>query len=548
MSRSYSGSEALGARRVQSTEMASRGELGGGFAPPNIVLFGPPGVGKTAVGRLLAAALDRPFVDTDAQIEALSGRTIERIFAHDGEAAFRALERHVALSLAAGAGSVIAVGGGTLLDPDIRRAVEGGSSIVFLDCEIDGLLARMDGQNHRPLLTDEKKQALRSLLAERAPTYASFSARVDTTGRDLADVVTEVKRMVDHATARTWEVNQPPRGYKVKIGAGTWETLAGELAAMEIRPPLIAITDSNVGPIYADRVAEMIDAQVITIPAGEASKTLAVVERLGAACVEKGLDRGGAIVSLGGGVVGDIAGFVAAVYMRGVRWVTLPTTLLAMIDASVGGKVGVDLTSGKNLIGAFHPPDLVLADTDALETLPEEEMRAGLAELVKAALVGDALIFDWLEVEGSLPTVRWLERALAVKISIVERDPYERGERAALNLGHTVGHALERATGYGLRHGDAVAVGLVAEARMAERIGLAEAGLAERVLRVLSRVGLPTQIDGVPPSEIIQAMTADKKRRAGETQFSLPVRPGQVRVGCTVPEALVAEVLEGMAA
>jgi 3-dehydroquinate synthetase len=245
--------------------------------------------------------------------------------------------------------------------------------------------------------------------------------------------------------------------------------------------------------------------------------------------------------------VGDVAGFVASVFMRGVRWVGLPTTLLAMIDASVGGKVGVDLTSGKNLIGAFHPPDLVLAETRALDTLPADEMRSGMSEMVKAASVGDALLFEWLEADGATPTVRWLERALAVKISIVERDPYERGERAALNLGHTVGHALERAMGYAIRHGDAVAIGLVAEARLAERSGLADAGLAERIAAVLSRIGLPTQIDGVTPSEIIGAMSADKKRITGETRFSLPVRPGVVRVGCAVPERLVADVLREMA-
>jgi 3-dehydroquinate synthase len=354
--------------------------------------------------------------------------------------------------------------------------------------------------------------------------------------------------MVEDTPARAWMVDQPPRPYTVKIDSGVLLSLADELAVLDIRPPLVVITDSNVGPLYADRLAPAIGGPVITIPAGEASKTLASIERLGEACLDNGLERGGAIVSLGGGVVGDLAGFIAAVYMRGVRWVALPTTMLAMIDASIGGKVGVDLTSGKNLIGAFHPPDLVLADTRVLDTLPVEEMRTGMAEMVKAGLVGDALLFEWLEADGSRPTVRWLERAMAVKIAIVERDPYERGERAALNLGHTVGHALERATQYGRRHGDAVAVGLVAEARMAERMGLAEIGLADRIGRVLSRIGLPTRVEGVRPGKILQAMTADKKRRDGEARFSLPIRPGLVRADCTVPETLIAEVLREIAA
>ena len=510
----------------------------------NIVLFGPPGVGKTAVGRLLAETLNRPFVDTDARIEALRGKTIEAIFEDEGESAFRTLERQLALTLAAGAGSVIACGGGTLLDPDVRQAIEASSSVVFLECDLDGLSARIDGENHRPLLAAEKKERLRSLLAERATAYDSFPARVDTTGRDLTEVVTAVRRAVEAAPARSWEVKQPPRGYTVKIGAALLATLAEELAKRQIGPPFVVITDNHVGSLYAKQDSRLIDAPVITFPAGEASKTLAMVEQLGDQCLEHGLDRSGTLVSLGGGVVGDLSGFVAAVYMRGVRWVALPTTLLAMIDASVGGKVGVDLRGGKNLIGAFHPPDLVLADTELLGTLPDGEMRAGMAELIKAALVGDSLLFEWLETDGSHLTVRWLERALAVKVSIVERDPHERGQRAALNLGHTVGHALERATGFGMRHGDAVAVGLAAEARMAERIGLAEAGLAGRIEKVLSLVGLPTHIEGVPVSEVVVAMNADKKRIRGETHFALPVRPGLVRTGCLVPEALIADVLQ----
>jgi shikimate kinase/3-dehydroquinate synthase len=520
--------------------------LSGELAPPNIVLFGPPGVGKTAVGRRLAEVLDRPFIDTDAQIEGMVGKTIESIFDQDGEAAFRALERRLAMSLAAGAGSVIAAGGGTLLDPDVKRAVDAGSSVVFLDCDIDELLARMDGQEHRPLLAVEKKDALRSLMARRAAAYADFPVRVDTTGRGLDEVVMLVNKVVDSPPPRNWEVAQPPHAYTVGIGAGSWAGLTQALMDRNIDGPFVVISDSNVRALYADAIREMTGASVLAFPAGETSKTLAMVEHLGQACLESGLDRGGAIISLGGGVASDIAGFVAATYMRGVRWVALPTSLLAMIDASVGGKVGVDLAGGKNLMGAFHPPDLVLSDTQALGTLPMDEMRAGMTELIKAALVGDPTLFDWLRTDGAQPTLHWLERALAVKIAIVERDPFERGERAALNLGHTVGHALERATGYALRHGEAVAVGLVAESRMAERTGLAAEGLANQVEEILSRVGLPTRIAGVPVFEVIQAMTSDKKRRAGETRFSLPIRPGEIRVGCSLPETLVADVLQEM--
>lgn len=492
---------------------------------------------------MLAEALERSFIDTDQQIQIQSGKPIGSIFESEGEAAFRSLERDLVLALAAGAGSVVACGGGTLLDPDVRQAVEASSSVVFLDCEVDELFARLDGQPDRPLLAGKTREKLGSLMRERASLYRSFPERVDTSGRDPASVAALVMKLIDPGAVRSWQVRQPPRSYTMEIGSGLLGKLPDELAARNIRPPFVVITDNHVEALYAADIARTIGGSLITHPAGEASKTLEMVERIGGLCLERGLDRSGTVVSVGGGVVSDLAGFVAAIFMRGVQWVALPTTLLAMVDASLGGKVGIDLASGKNLIGAFHPPILVSADTDTLNSLPDEELRAGMAELIKAGLVGDPLLFEWLEADGSHPTVRWLERALAVKVSIVERDPHERGERAALNLGHTVGHALERATGYAMRHGDAVAVGLVAEARMAESVGLAEFGLAERIENVLTRFGLPVRMQGVPIREIIQAMAVDKKRLHGETRFSLPIRPGLVRIGCTIPEAILVDVI-----
>ena len=241
-----------------------------------------------------------------------------------------------------------------------------------------------------------------------------------------------------------------------------------------------------------------------------------------------------------------MTGFAAATFMRGVRWVNLPTTLLAMVDASIGGKVGVDLPQGKNLVGAFHPPSLVISDTDTLDTLPEKELRNGMAELFKAALIADPLLFEWLERENTRPTVRWIERALAVKIDIVNVDPFEHDVRAKLNLGHTVAHGLEAASEFGLSHGEAVAIGLVAEARMAEALGLAGAGLAARIEAVLTRLGLPTRFHKLAVPEVRAAMSSDKKKAGGRLHFVLPVDPGRAEIRQTVPENIILQTLESV--
>ena len=552
MNLSSSGSEPLVHREHAASESVGivpvdldRPSLGK-LAPQNIALFGPPGVGKTVIGKLLAETLNRPLVDTDTEIEAISGKTIEAIFRDEGEAAFRDLERELSVSLARRTGLVVACGGGTLLDDVSRQAFEASSSVVFLDCAADTLLTRLDRKHDRPLLTDDLRTKLAALLAERAQVYLSFETRLDTTGRGPSETVAEIQAVLRAVQVRRWTVNQPPADYTVQLGPGLLERLTSTLASHGLHPPYIVISDSHVGPLYAEDVCRAIDGRLVTFPAGEQSKTLATVEGLSERCLNAGLERGGTVIALGGGVVGDVAGFVSAVYMRGVRWAALPTSLLAMIDASVGGKVGVDLTSGKNLIGAFYPPGLVLADTRTLETLPDEEFRAGMAELVKASLVGDPTLFDWLEAGDARPSPRWLERSLTVKLAIVERDLYEQGERADLNLGHTVGHALERLSDYTLRHGEAIAIGLVAETRMAERLGLAEAGLARRIETVLSRLKLPVRIQNGTPGQVRLAMTADKKRVGNAPRFALPISPGKVKTGCLVPDHFVLEVLEEM--
>ncbi|MEW5830279.1 MAG: 3-dehydroquinate synthase, partial [Chloroflexota bacterium] len=275
-------------------------------------------------------------------------------------------------------------------------------------------------------------------------------------------------------------------------------------------------------------------ASQIAIPAGEAHKTVETVTALWRAALEAGLDRKSTVLALGGGVVGDLAGFAAATFMRGVNWTAVPTTLLAMADASLGGKTGFDLPQGKNLVGAFHPPRLVLADPETLSTLPERELRAGLAEIVKHGVIADPELFElcaggWERVKSRLPEI--VRRGMGVKVKIIEADPYEQGIRAALNFGHTVGHALELVSGFRLLHGEAVAVGMVAEARLAENLTVASHGLSESLAETLSSLGLPVEI---PPdlgrAELIRAMRVDKKKAAGVVRFALPARIGEVKV------------------
>ncbi len=516
-----------------------------GLEPSNIYLFGPPGVGKSAVGRALAQRLGRTFVDGDGWIETRQRASVAEIFAGQGEQAFRRLERQALAALAPRAGLVVACGGGMLLDPANRAAAEASGTVVCLTCETQELVQRAGDGAGRPLLEGDPQARLEALLRSRQSAYLSFPLQVDTSGRSLPEVVEAVVDLLRRQPPLCLQVAQGS-GYQVWLGTDLFEDLPGRLREAGLGPPYALISDDRVGALYGERVGQALGVAPLVFPQGEGSKTLDAVARLHAALARAGMERGGTLVALGGGVVGDVAGFVAATHLRGLRWVNLPTTLLAMVDAGVGGKVGVDLPQGKNLVGAFHPPALVLAEAGTLATLPAAEFRAGMAEVVKAALIGDPQLFGWMEAEGAQPTVRWLERSLKVKIALVERDPLEQGPRARLNLGHTVAHGLEAASGYRWRHGEAVAVGLVAEARLAQALGMAEAALDGRIEAVLRRLGLPTRYRGLEPGRVRAAMEWDKKRAGGRLRFALPIRPGEVREGCEVLEEALMETLAAL--
>jgi shikimate kinase / 3-dehydroquinate synthase len=505
----------------------------------NLIIYGPPGAGKTTVGRLAAQALGRTFVDVDEWLEARWGQPIAAYFAAGEEAQFRAREAEACRALAAQGDLVIAPGGGALLDPHSRAALEATGLIVCLRAAPETLLRRLGDGAERPLLAGDAPAQLRGLLRERAALYDSFAVQVPTDECLAEQVVAAVTRHLAGTTHVRFELGPG----SVLMGAGLLPGLPELLAAKGLQPPYVVITDSQVGPLHAAPVAGSLGAPVVEFPAGEAHKNLETMTGLYRACLAHGLERGGTVLALGGGVVGDVAGFVAATILRGVAWANLPTTVLAMADASIGGKVGVDLPEGKNLVGAFHPPRLIIADTDTLRTLPAAEVRSGLAEVIKSGAIGDAYLFERLE-RGEIGLADAIARAAAVKVGVVNSDPFEHGERAVLNLGHTIGHGVEAASGFRLSHGESVAIGLAAIARLAEGLGAAEPGLAKRMEACLQRAGLPTRCPGLAPAAIRAAMASDKKKSRGTLKFVLPRRIGEVVWGQPVPEPALAEILE----
>lgn len=292
------------------------------------------------------------------------------------------------------------------------------------------------------------------------------------------------------------------------------------------------ITNPTVGPIYLASVSQSLSqanfsSATTEIPDGEQFKTLDTMKLLYDGFLDAGLDRKGVVLALGGGVVGDMTGFAAATYLRGIRFVQVPTTLLAMVDASVGGKTGVDLPQGKNLVGAFCQPEMVLIDPEVLSTLQEEELTSGMAEVIKHGLIGNPTLFSRLETGKPKDFGALVDEAVRVKVDVVQRDPLEKGERALLNLGHTFGHAFELISNYQIRHGHAVGAGLVAAAKLSAVLGLCDATLVDRVRRALTTQGLTTRFSGYACEAVIDAMRHDKKRAKSKLRFAIPKKPGE---------------------
>ncbi|HET7144892.1 MAG TPA: 3-dehydroquinate synthase [Anaerolineales bacterium] len=499
----------------------------------HIFVYGPPGTGKSTVGKKLAGNLKLPFIDLDRVIETNAGMSIPQIMKQHGESTFRDLETAVLKNLSNEKESVVALGGGTLLRDENRALAESNGRVILLMAELTTLLKRLHvDSGKRPLLAGDLNKNLSSLLKKREEHYNSFPLIIHVDGKTIGQNAhqTQIALGRHHLSAMG--------EYDVVVQRYGIEQIGEMLESRELRNPIV-VTDENVARIHSDIVVASLrssgfEPRVLTVPAGEAYKNLETIGRLWHGFLDAGLDRKSTVVALGGGVIGDMAGFAASTYMRGIAWVCLPTTLLAMVDASLGGKTGFDLPEGKNLIGSFYPPKLVFADPQFLGTLPEAELISGMAEVVKHGIISDPELFnvcahglDW--VKNNLEDI--VKRAMAVKIKVIEEDPYEKGSRAALNLGHTVGHAVELVSKFRLRHGEAIAVGMVAEAKYSARVGLADTELVEAVTESLKTLGLPIQIpEEMSRKEIIRAMRVDKKRNAKAIRFALPVEIGKVEL------------------
>jgi len=341
---------------------------------------------------------------------------------------------------------------------------------------------------------------------------------------------------------RTLTVTAPDKQYPIYIGD---ELLADAAALLEpLRGRRVIVTNETLKPLYAEPLAQALDAALIALPDGEVYKTLDSVAALYASFAALGLDRSAIVIALGGGIIGDMAGFAAATYLRGLPFVQIPTSLLAMVDSSVGGKVGVNLPQGKNLVGAFKQPEMVLIDTALLATLPAVERRCGLAEAIKHGLLADPSLLNPDEYEALTP--QFVARAVQVKIDVVQQDPYEQNIRAWLNLGHTFAHAIENVAHYSWRHGEAVAVGLLGAARLSVRHGLADASLATHVEGLLRAAGLPTSYSGFDVEDLRAAMGQDKKRTGARLRFVLLRGVGEPGLYDDVEDAEIMEVLQGL--
>lgn len=510
---------------------------------PIIFLYGPSGSGKSTVGRHLADNLNLPFIDLDLAIEASSGLTIPHIFETEGEDGFRARESQALQEAIAAGDQVIALGGGALTVAANRTLAESNGRVILLSAAPETLIERVNRDSiDRPLASGEAGARFRALLTKRNEHYASFPDRIDTSNKSPQDTAWDIQVRLGTFHIKGMSSTKHP-GYDVRVAAGSLDSIGELLIARGLRGPVAVVTDENVAPFYLEHVLASLagagyPANGITIPAGEVHKTLETVSNIWEGFSQTGIERGSTVIALGGGVVGDLTGFAAATWLRGVPWVGVPTSLLAMVDASLGGKTGADLPQGKNLIGAFHPPRLVLADPDVLASLPEVEMVNGMAEAIKHGIIDDPELLELCLPPSKITDLASLvRRAMAVKVRVIEVDPYEKGLRMSLNLGHTVGHGVELASGFRLKHGEAVAIGTVAEARMAERADLAVHGLADKIAAVFQSVGLPTEI---PPdldmARVREIMMRDKKKTSGVLRFALPVAVGQVKVGVVIDD------------
>ena len=545
----------------------------------NIILTGFSGTGKSGVGAEVARVLGWQFMDTDAEIVQRTGKQIAAVFAQDGEDAFRALERDALRDACSGASRVIATGGGVMMDPENRGLLLGAGLVVGLEANPETIHQRLTGQGQgrnpeeRPLLSDtDPLRRIQEMKDARQPFYAMTHWTIHTDLLSEAQVAAEVVRAWNLLGAKLASASTPDPelvatvahaggSYPIRVGWGLLDQLGDRLLQIGIEGPVYVITDSNVFPRYGRQAQRSlqrsgIEAHFYSIPAGEESKTLAMASEIYQWLAHRRAERRHAIVAVGGGVVGDLAGFVASTFVRGIRFVQVPTSMAAMVDASIGGKTAVNLPQAKNMVGAFYQPQMVLADIQALTTLGKRELAEGWAEAIKHGFILDASLVSVFEehaealmdLERDIST-EVIRRSMAIKAQIVSQDERETlGRRILLNYGHTIGHALEASTAYGTYlHGEGVSIGMMGAAEISRRMGMIDDAIVSRQKELLLRFSLPIRPKDMDLETLMGAMALDKKTVAGAVRWVLLENVGLAVSRRDVPPEVVHQVLQQLA-
>jgi shikimate kinase/3-dehydroquinate synthase len=540
----------------------------------NIILTGFSYTGKSVVAREVARRLGWSFVDTDDEIVSLAGKTIPEIFSQDGEQWFRELERRVLQSACERKDVVIATGGGAVVDAGNRELMSKSGVVICLEAQPDTIYCRLlaDAEKGetvvRPLLaTPDPKQHIQKLKELRQPYYALSDWAVHTDNLTIDEVCQEVVRGWEYGRRRISSpapqmqeaaciVATAAESYPIFIGWNLLPELGRKMQNIGLSGNVYLISDDGVFPLFGAQVADSLQqvgfvVNSFVVPQGEKSKSIEVAVEIYDWLVDRYAERGHVIAALGGGMVGDLAGFVAATFLRGLPLVQVPTSLVAMVDSSIGGKVAVDHPQGKNLIGAFYQPRLVLSDLRTLKTLPPRELVSGWAEVIKHAMILDPDLLQLLQahseellhLEPEL-TAEAIRRSASIKAKVVSEDEREAGLRTILNYGHTIGHGLEAATGYErLLHGEAVAVGMMGAAMISQRLGLLPQEVVEQQRAILQNFGLPTGYRDIDIKSILQAMELDKKVRERAVRWVLLKDVGQAIIRADVPHEVVLSVL-----
>ncbi|MER7136447.1 3-dehydroquinate synthase [Streptomyces sp. NPDC000341] len=519
------------------------------MSAPLIVLVGPMGVGKSTVGELLADRLGTTYRDTDADVVAAAGKSIAEIFFDEGEERFRSLERRAVRDAVAEHPGVLALGGGAVLD-GTTRGLLAGHRVVYLSMDVDEAVRRVGLNTARPLLAVNPRRQWRELMDARRHLYEDVAgvtvATDERTPEEVAQAVLDATGLPERTAAAVpagqenhTMTEQGTTRIQIAGTAGTdpYEVLVGRQLLGEL-PNLIGDQAKRVAVLHPEALAETgeavredlasqgYEAIAIQLPNAEEAKTVEVAAYCWKALGQTGFTRTDVIVGVGGGATTDVAGFVAASWLRGVRWIAVPTTVLAMVDAAVGGKTGINTAEGKNLVGAFHPPAGVLCDLAALDSLPVHDYVSGMAEIIKAGFIADPVILDLVEAdpEGARTpagphTAELIQRSIRVKADVVSSDLKESGLREILNYGHTLAHAIEKNERYKWRHGAAVSVGMVFAAELGRLAGRLDDATADRHRAVLEAVGLPLTYRGDQWPKLLENMKVDKKSRGDLLRF-----------------------------